>query len=304
MPRTTTRSARRNEDEYVDPDDLQVGGARGVTTRHDDDDDRGSRRTVSRRRSRDDEDERPASRTTTRSRSRDEDSADDDRDSRRASRSAGTDAKSTSIGRGREGLRKHRETHKSGSYPDKFKVDAGAEVLVKFLDDDFIVTYYEHWIQEFQGDKRQMSFVCLGPANPEKGVKDDCPLCAIGDEPKFYALINVVDLSNPRKPELKLWYATPNPGGLIEDEMDSLEAKDKVINDPNLYYVASKKKERNNFFSYSLKCVKARDLEEDGYGEPLDEIELAEFEEKAWDEEVVRLNTRKDLQDIADELSE
>lgn len=272
MARTTTRAARRPSDEDYSDEEIR---------------DRESRRD-------DDEDERPRSRRSegTRSRSRGEDS--DDRESRRASRSEGAkEATSTTIGRGREGLRQHRETHKSGDFPDRFKVGDN-EVLVKFLNDDFVITYYEHWIEEFKGEKRQMSFVCLG---------DDCPLCDIGDDPKFYALINVVDLSNPRKPALKLWYATPNPGGLVEDEMDSLEERDKTIDDPGFYYVVSKKKQRNNFFAYSIKQVKARDLEEDGYGEPLDKTELQDFADKAWGEDVVRINTRRDLKEIADELS-
>src|SRR5262249_16274599 len=150
----------------------------------------------------------------------------------------------------------HRETHKSGggNFPDRFKVEEKTEYVVKFVDDDFFITYYEHeFFQEFKGEKRQKTFICLG---------QDCPLCAVcgEDHAKFYALINILDLTNPRKPELKVWYLTPQPGGLVEDEMDSLEAKDKVINDPSLYYVVSKKKERNNFYSYSLKAVKARDL--------------------------------------------
>ena len=297
MPRSTTRSARRSADAYDEDQEVRQGGR---ASRYDDDEDEAPRRSVSRRRSRDEEEERPArSRTTTRSRSRREDSDDEDgRDSRRASRTEGArEAKSTSMGRGREGLRKHRETHKSGNYPEKLRVDDGEEVLIKFVDDDFFITYYEHWIEEFKGEKRQMSFVCLG---------EDCPLCDIGDEPKFYALINVLDLRKPSKPELKVWYATPNPAGKIEDEMESQEGKrtPKSINDPDLYYIVSKKKERNNFRSYSLKEVKARDLEEDYEVEPLDDTELADLNEDAYTEDIVRINKRSDLQDIADELSE
>jgi hypothetical protein len=201
------------------------------------------------------------------------------------------------MGRGREGLRKHRETHKSGNYPDKLTLKDDEEVLIKFVDADFFITYYEHWIDEFKGQKRQMSFVCLG---------EDCPLCDIGDDPKFYALINVLDLRNPRKPELKVWYATPNPAGKIEDEMETLEGRKtpKTLNDADVYFLVSKKKERNNFRSYSLREVKARDLEEEFEVEPLDAAELDELGEDAYTEDIVRINKRSDLQDIADELSE
>lgn len=323
MPRATTRAARtRDEDEDTreeettsrrsrrdDDDDAdERPRSRTRSSRRDDDDADETPRRPARRRARDDDDDdRPTRRT--RSRREDSDDEDDDRESRRASRSEGArEATSTSMGRGRESLRRHRETHKSKSgFPDKLKVDEDKRVLVKFVDDDFFITYYEHNLyNDFKGQKRQFSFVCLG---------EDCPLCEIGDDPKFQVLINVIDMSNPRKPELKVWYASPGPGGLIEDEMDALEElgkerhpdepkKWKRINDPSLYYVVSKKKGKNNFFEYSLKQVKARDLEEDGYGEPLTDDELAEFEDKAYTEEIVRLNTRRDLREIADELSE
>ena len=313
MPRSTTRAARSNRDDNDEEvrqgggprsrrdldDAFETGRTEGSSRRSrkdDDDEDEAPRRSVSRRRSRDDEDERPAKRSTTRSRSRDEDS-DDDRESRRASRSEGARAAtSTSMGKGRESLRKHRETHKSG-FPDKLKIDAGEKVLVKFLEDDFFITYYEHWINDFKGEKRQMSFICLGK---------DCPLCDIGDDPSFYALINVIDLRNPRKPTLAVWYATPNPGGLIEDEIDELEGKKKPqhINDDDKYYVVSKKKSRSGFFEYSLKEVSVDDLEDEYDTEPLDDDEVAEFEDKAYTEDIVRLSTRRDLQDIADELGE
>jgi hypothetical protein len=168
----------------------------------------------------------------------------------------------------------------------RFDFGAGEEVLIKFLDGDFILTLYLH-------DVKGQGLVCLG---------DDCPLCDIGDSPKFYALINVIDLSNPRKPALKLWYATPNPGGLLEDEIDSLEKRDKQINDPAYYYVVGKKKQQNGFYAYSLKQVKARDLEEDYGVTPLADDELEDFAEKAWTEDVVRINPKSKLQEIADEL--
>lgn len=331
MPRSTTasRTRRNDEDEYYDgpssrtsededldepvsartrrasrrDEDAEDRPAQRGRSRDDDDDARPSR-SRSRSRRDDDDNARP---DTPRSRSRREDSDKDDQETRRARRSEGTrEATSTSMGRGRQGLRDHRATHKSG-FPDKLTVREDTRYLIKFLDDDFFITFYEHNLyNDFKGQKRQMSFVCLGK---------DCPLCEIGDSPGFKALINVVDLTNPRKPELKVWYATPGPGGLIEDEMDALEEKGRErfpddedkwpqISDDNLYYVVSKKKSKNGFFEYALKQVKARDLEEDGYGEPLSAEELADFEGKRHTDEVVRINTRRDLLDIADELSE
>ncbi len=53
-------------------------------------------------------------------------------------------------------------------------------LMISFPGDEVLATYYEHvWDGK--------SFVCLG---------DDCPLCEIGDEPAFRALIHVTDLDD------------------------------------------------------------------------------------------------------------
>lgn len=124
----------------------------------------------------------------------------------------------------------------------QFEVDEGEEVLIKFLDSDFILTLYLH------DAKGQKTFVCFG---------DDCPLCDIGDSPKFYALINVVDM---RTSELALWYATPNPADMIEAEMERLSLQGKKISDPSFYYAISKKKRRAGFVTYSMRCEVAEKL--------------------------------------------
>jgi hypothetical protein len=315
MPRTVSRRAK--QDEYDEDEEVRQGGPR---SRYDDDedDDRPSR--PARRSRRDEEDDEPRS---SRRRSRDEDDDDAPRSSRRRSRDTDDDerpkrsetsrrrgqvedddedgergssgAVSTTIGRGRDGLRKHRETHKGGNFPDKFKVEEDKKIIVKFLDDDFFVTYYEHWIDEFRGQKRQMSFVCLG---------DDCPLCEIGDSPSFFALINVLDFTKPKSPAVAVWYASADPGGKIEELINDLEELEKHLTDEDTYAVVSKKKGKNGFFSYAVSKVKARDLEEDYRIAPLDDDELDDFGGQVYDENIVRITPRKTLREIADELSE
>jgi hypothetical protein len=314
MARSITRAARRRdeEDDYeVGPNDDRIptrsyddaaderAEERRAAQRTREQDDADERRRLHRRShdENEDEDERPARRTA-RSRSRDEDSDKDGREARRSRRSEGArEATSSSIGRGREGLRRHRETHQSGDFPDRFKIDEGDKVLIKFLDEEPFVTYYEHWIDEFRREKgRQCSYICLG----DEG--SGCPLCDIGDKPNFYALFNVVDFAKPSRPKLTVWYATPNPGGLIEDEINELEENNKKLDDPDRYYAVSKKKGKNGFTNYSLTAVKARDLDEDWNAEPLTSDELADFEK--YDDSIVRINKRSELRDIADELND
>lgn len=205
---------------------------------------------------------------------------------------------SDAIGRGRQGFRDHRKNNPGGAnFPgkdDKFKVDEDVRVTVRFLDDDFFITYYEHeFFKEFEGEKRQKTFICLG---------SDCPLCAIGDKPKFYGLINVLIVG--RKPGVRLWFATPGPGGKIEDQMDELDEMNppRKVDDPQFYFQVTKTKGKNGFFEYKISRVKARDLEEDFGIQPLTEREIASYAAEKWTDEFIRITPRAKLLEIAEEL--
>lgn len=78
-------------------------------------------------------------------------------------------------------------------------------MLIKFLDDEPFITYYEHQLNELDG---KQSFVCLG---------NDCPLCEIGDDPRYRACFNVIDLSDPDDPKVAVWRAAPDPADGLMD---------------------------------------------------------------------------------------
>lgn len=252
-----------------------------------------------------------AERTVTRRRRTDDDYDTPDEGSSRSETSRGSeDAKSNTISRGRDGLRRHRETHQAGNFPTRFTVEADKKIIVKFLDADFFIGYYQHWLND--SPVKQKSFICLG--EDEETRESLCPLCDIGDKPTFYVLINVLDFTNKRDPQVRVWYATTNPGECIEEKINDLEelAREKdlpadqwpTIADGDRYFVVSKKKGKNGFFSYSVEAVKARDLEEDYNIPPLDDAELAEFLGQTYNEDIVRITPRQTLREIANELSE
>lgn len=202
-----------------------------------------------------------------------------------STRRGATRGGSTRISKGWEAVRKHKE--ESSSYASNFKV-SDEEVLVKFLDDAPFVTYYQHWLQELDGKK---SFVCSGA---------DCPLCEIGDEPRFLAAFNVADLRDG-EPEVKVWEASPQPAGEIQEMAKN--ARFKPINRDDLYFAVSRKKGKNGFWSYTLVPVKDRDLEDDWDIEPLTGDELDDLMDKRYDESIVRISTREDLLDVVEELN-
>jgi hypothetical protein len=192
-----------------------------------------------------------------------------------------------SAGRGWGALRTNKS--KSKVFAKDLRIPAGDEVLVKFLDDEPFDSYYRHWLN---GRKGKQSFVCLG---------EDCPLCAKGDNPTFLVLFNVVDMIDD--PSLvKVWAATPNPAGAIEEM--ALSEKYSPINRENLYFSVSKAKGSNGFFSYKVQAVKDRDLPDDWDIQPLTGDDIAKLVDQRHGSEYIRADTREALQEIADSLPE
>src|ERR1039458_3661799 len=115
----------------------------------------------------------------TRSRARDEDeeettaTEDIERRPRGRAKSDGENrrektTRSTTAGRGWDARRKTKATKGKFDDADKFIVsEVDTKYLIKVLDAEPFC-YDQHWIEEFRGEGRKMSFVCLG---------DDCPLC-------------------------------------------------------------------------------------------------------------------------------
>jgi hypothetical protein len=188
------------------------------------------------------------------------------------------------VGKGWGGVRKHRE--ESSSYATNFRV-TDEEVLVKFVDDEPFVTYYQHWLQELDGRK---SFPCIG---------DNCPLCEIGDDPRFLAVFNVIDFRDD-EPEVKIWEASPQPAGEIEEIAKN--TRTSPINRDDLYFAVSKKKGKNNFWSYTILPVKERDLAEDWDLDPLSSSELDALVDKTYDSSVVRIPARDELLKVVEDL--
>lgn len=231
----------------------------------------------------------------------------DESPAREAARSSAP--RPSSAGRGRAAVRKHITTHAASDFADRYQVvdvtRGGRPGLGKFLDDDFFHTFYQHFINEFKGEKRQMTFACHGENEDGETI---CPLCEIGDSPAFIALINVLNLDDPRNPVNEVWWAGPAAAGEISDLMDALEELDPVqhANDTGIYFKASKEKQKSGFFGFDVERVKDRDLGEHGYRfDPFTEDELAQYDAgKFTEDNCYRLDTREKLQEIADELLE
>lgn len=180
----------------------------------------------------------------------------------------------------------------TSDFPDDFKV-GDDEVLIAFLEDAPFTAYLEHFLRELpQGQKK--SFVCHG--------KGDCPLCdQLGDKPAARAAFNIVDFTNPDKPELKVWKATPGPLAEIEKRADS--KRTSPLNKDGLFFVVSKEKGKNNFFQYTVDPVREEEIEDDFDIDPdAAAAAIDALAEKVYDKSIVKLDSKRALREIAEAL--
>lgn len=235
-----------------------------------------------------DEDE-PPRRGRARGRSRDAEEEDEPRrprSSRRSSDDEDSASKPKGTSRGWKGFKQKREER--SDFVKNYAVSDDQPELIKMLDDEPFTVYAEHWIDERQGKK---SFVCIG---------DDCPLCAIGDKPRVYAMFNVLDLRDPEDPQVFPWKVSQTVADILEGY--ATDKKTSPLNRPDLYFSVKKsgggKKGR---VQTNLSPVKERDLEEDWDVVPFTEDELDQFT-LLTEDDVLQFSTRKALKAVADEL--
>jgi hypothetical protein len=174
----------------------------------------------------------------------------------------------------------------TSSFPDNFKV-TNEQVLIKILDEEPFLVFLQHWIER----KGKRSWTCL---------ESRCPLCDdAGDKPSQQVSFNVVDFTDPDDPQLKVWQFGPMVADILKNF--SKDKKTSPINRADLYFAVSKET-KNNKTTYFIVPVKERDLGDDWDTDPLTDDDLDEFDAKAYDEDVLHVNTRSELKTIASEI--
>lgn len=202
-----------------------------------------------------------------------------------------TTSNSRPAGRG-GGWDPHRQNRRA-AFGKEFQVPEGEQQLVRFLDDEPFESYYRHWLRDRPKGERQ-TFTCIG---------EECPLCEAGDKPAFLVLFNIIDMLAEGGPAAKVWSASPNPAGLIEEF--ALNEKYAPLNRLDGYFAVSKKKGTNGIFGYSMMPVKARDLPEDWDGlKPLTEPEIEKLAADRKGSDYIRTENRSELVRIAEDLED
>lgn len=322
MARTLSRRRNRPvnpEPEDDDEEEEQETRSRSRRRSRDEDDDRPSR---SRRRARDEnededneEDERPA---RSRRRPRDEEDEDEERPARsrrRASRDDDADDGDERPARSRKAPERKRKRPareaagksslrdgwgegkmKSRNFDEeRFAVEEDTTYIILFLEDKPIASWQEHFLMELPKGIRK-SYTCL---------EEDCPLDEIGDAAGFRRAFNVAVFDKKGNPVVKYWIASPGILSEIESFAYDDDWTDKNGGLGGNYFKVSKSKGqgKGGAFKYRLDHIKTRDLEDDHDITPLDDDELDELGADFFTKkDVVKIDSRADLEEIAEEL--
>ena len=271
------RRGRSRGSSHLEDDEHEPRRSRSRSRRDEDQDDEPPRRRSRSRNSRDDEDEEPRSRAGRRSRSRG--------DGERGGRAA----------KGFDSFSQKRA--KTSNYADEFKPKDNTPTLIKFLDPEPFDNYNQHWVDDVKkGDPK--SYMCYDDEYHPDFEEQGCPLCDIGEPAKTYSLFNVLDLTNPNKPENKVWVTSPAVTDILERM--STNNRTSPLDRDDLYFEVEKVVKKKT--TWNIEPVKARDLEEDFDIPPFEADEIESFLEKRFTDRkgVVRVDDWDRLDEVAE----
>jgi len=195
------------------------------------------------------------------------------------------------VGTGGWASYKQKQAERSTRYPT-LEVPEDTQVAVRFAEPEPFAFYYRHWPKGGRPD------VCI--ADAENDV--ECPLCGVGDKPKPVVMYNVIDVA---KSLLVVWEMTSEPTRKVQKHYDQLVARDRALDDADLYFIVTKAKKTNGFFEYEVARVRAADLQEEAGIDPLDAGEIDDALKKGlFTDDIVYVRDRASLQEVADGLED
>jgi hypothetical protein len=243
-------------------------------------------------------DETPArtlgSRTRTATRSASDDGA------RRSFRKGADDVTGKTSGRvSKGGFNTYKKEVKTKDF-GTFRVPADQVKVIAFLEEENFDLIYRHWVP---GENGNVPRNCIADSDDDSS---GCPLCKLGDEAKPVALFNVVDLDEPAKAQM--WEAGPEIMRRVEklyaelQEIPEAKGGPLSLNSPGVYAAVSREKAKSGRWEYTVKRVKARDLDEDFGLDPIDDDVLAGM--KLFTIDDIKFNTVEELRELAATLSD
>lgn len=178
-----------------------------------------------------------------------------------------------------------------------FQVKDNSEVII-FLEPENFSYALRHWVKYIDPDDPKKTTTRV-----EICLEDDCPLCDVGDRPKATAYFNVVDLTVPTK--VLVWEATADPVKAIQKEYNKLAKRGLNLSDDNTYWVISKEKQSNGFYTYSVDRISEEELLTEWKGlKPINGAQRDALRHRAYDESYVedQMKSAEELQEFVDSL--
>lgn len=196
------------------------------------------------------------------------------------------------VARGRKEIRNSRQSQDSSSLYFRWPEEDGEQVVVKFLDVD-PWSYYQHWVQERSTGRK--SFPCIAAG---------CPLCEVGIPARQKIVYTFLNLSHKEGPVVQTWEVAPT----LDDVLENHNSDRKTGPLHRMYWAISRSKAARSSsftrYNYSFTPIKERDLEEDWDIDPRTVEKLLETAEAPEPDTVLGKVTRKQLQEVADEIME
>ena len=159
------------------------------------------------------------------------------------------------------------------------------EQLIMFLEDGPYASFLQHWCDWVPRGQKQ-SYICL---------QEDCPLDEVDPKPAARVRFNILDCGGDT-PIL----VTYECGVSVTDSLDKWAADEPLS---GRYFAVQMTGHKNNRRT-QIRPIKVRDLKEDWEFAPLSEAEIAKYDDKLWDGSSMDVNTRAELQKVADAFNE
>jgi hypothetical protein len=203
--------------------------------------------------------------------------------SRRPGRSEADDDTGLAVAKGWSGYRRTKANAPS-PWTKLYKVE-NEEKIIMFLEDGPYASFLMHWA-EWVPKGQKMSYVCL---------QDRCPLDAVDPKPQARVRFNILDCQGDQP--IIVTFET----GVSVTEMLEEYAEDEPLSGQ---YFAVAMKGPKNAKRTQIRPIKIRDLKDDWEFVALTEDEIEAFGSRLLDDTSLEINTRAELQKVADAFNE
>ena len=224
----------------------------------------------------------------------DHDEYDEDRPTMGSGGNGGGPTEEDEDGEIRGGWGASQETIDSTSqYAQAFRPTKDTQII-KILQSKPYASFRRHWIDRVGIGKR--AYVCF------QSIGKQCPLCDIGDKPGAVTAFNLALIADDGTVQLKSW----DCGVKLSQQLKTYHNDPKIgpLDKRTLYFAVSMSEATQRQQKTTMvNPVRERDLLEDWGTPPLDDAALAKIQEKCYTADIVTMNTRRELEEVAAEMT-